>query len=200
LALPLRAQEHPALERGFAADKVYQFSGLDQVSLFNGALTVQIPIGGSYPLGGGLGYSLRLSYSSKFWNFEQMAPSGAVRSLPNRYDNVGVGWFFGLGRLVPNENPSSDTLASQYRSPDGGVHAFYTTLHPGDESEDGVYYTKDSTYLRLKVPVPGGDFILEFPDGSIHTFTNDGRPTSSSIRDTTWCSAAPTARRSRVAT
>lgn len=58
------------LERGFSPQQVYQLNGLDNVNLFNGNLNVTIPIGPSYPVGGGFSYQLKLVYNSQIWDFE----------------------------------------------------------------------------------------------------------------------------------
>jgi hypothetical protein len=41
----------------------------------------------------------------------------------------------------------------EYLSGDGARHAFFSHLHPGFPStvESGVYYSNDSTYLRLRL-------------------------------------------------
>ncbi len=49
-----QAQDHPNLERGFFADQAYQLSSIDSVNLYNGNLTLTIPIGQTYHVGGNL--------------------------------------------------------------------------------------------------------------------------------------------------
>ncbi|HMB53369.1 MAG TPA: hypothetical protein VKU40_08635, partial [Thermoanaerobaculia bacterium] len=66
-AFPAVAQQNPDTAGGFEAGKVYQFGELDSVNLFNGNVTVVLPIGGSYPVNGNLGYGLTLSYNSNLW-------------------------------------------------------------------------------------------------------------------------------------
>ena len=45
-AAPVLAQLPPTATPGFRAEGVFDFSGgIDQVSLFNGALTAQVPLG-----------------------------------------------------------------------------------------------------------------------------------------------------------
>ena len=175
LAVPLGAQDHPAVERGFSADKLYQFADLDSVNLLNGAVSVRIPIGGAYPAGGSLSYQLNLVYSSKLWDFEEViAQSGyLVRSLPARHTTAGFGWTLSLGRLLPPDDSANETGRWQYIDPVGGRHGVYATLHPVDAVDTGVSYTRDSTYLRM-TDVAGGNRTLEFPDGQIHTFTGGG--------------------------
>jgi len=157
LAAPLGAQDHPAVERGFSADKLFQLADLDSVNLMNGAVSVVIPIGGAYPAGGALSYQLNLVYSSKLWDFEEViAQSGIlVRSLPARHTTAGFGWTLSLGRLLPPEDPANETPNWQYVDPMGGRHGLYATLHPFDAGDDAVSYTRDSTYLRRVEPAPG---------------------------------------------
>ena len=171
------AQEHPAIERGLAFDKLFQFTGLDQVSYFNGTLSLSIPIGGEYPLSERLGYGLTLTYGSKIWEFDESAGgpgNPAVRSIPRPLDNAGMGWRVSLGQLLDPDHVSNNTQLSQYVSPDGGMRGFYDRLHSGDPVTAGVFYTVDSSYLRMK-EVGGGDRTVEFPSGEVHTFGADGR-------------------------
>ena len=172
---PLLAQEHPAIERGFAADKLYQFSDLDQVSYFSGSLSLSLPIGGEYPLSETMSYGLALSYGSKIWEFHNYdPPNGAKRSVPRPLDNAGMGWRVSLGRLLSPDHPSNDTQLWQYAAPDGSIRALHDRLHDGDPVVPGVFYTVDSSYLRMR-EISGGDRVVEFPSGEIHTFGADGK-------------------------
>ena len=170
------AQEHPAIERGFAADKLYQFEKLDQVNLFNGTLSVRIPIGDAYPVAESLSYGLTLTYSSKFWEFDEIpvAPgTAATLSRPNRLDNAGAGWRVSLGQVLKPDHPSNDTQQWQYVSPDGTVRGFFQRLHHLDIANANVSYSVDSSYLRMKA-IANGKRTVEFPNGHIHTFNADG--------------------------
>ncbi len=64
LALPLMADEHPNVAKGFAADQVYRFGDLDHVNLFNGGLNLALPIGGTFHVNGNLAFQLVLTNSS----------------------------------------------------------------------------------------------------------------------------------------
>jgi len=70
LVLPdvLLAQTHPNLARGFEPGKAYLVGDLDVVNLFNGGLSLTVPLGPSFPVGGGFSYSFRLTYSSQVWD------------------------------------------------------------------------------------------------------------------------------------
>ncbi|HPA96010.1 MAG TPA: hypothetical protein PK570_07525 [Thermoanaerobaculia bacterium] len=52
--VPAEEQEHPNHKRGLAAPTSYLSSAIDSVNLFNGNLTLSIPIGTTYPAGGSL--------------------------------------------------------------------------------------------------------------------------------------------------
>jgi len=105
-------------------------------------------------------------------------------------DNAGMGWRLSFGELFPGAtNATLPTLYSmwRYKSPDGGEHAFYDTLHeprcqsPSDTDCDpfvaGVGYTRDGTYLRIKDGRAAGDRIVEFSDGHKQLF-HCANPTS----------------------
>ncbi len=188
------AQQHPNLQRGFAADKVYQFGDIDSVNLFNGNLQLSIPIGGSLPNDGGMTYGLSLVYNSKLWDHEEaycnpLAESCKmdyygdeyghpyVRAIPNRRANAGIGWMVSLGRLIAADDPIMDGLTSEnnpaawiYESPDGADHMFLV-------GASGYFYTKNSSFLRLHV-VSDLHAEVHHQDGHVHTFTRGTAGTS----------------------
>ena len=63
----LHGQQTPNAAPGFRAEGVYDFNGLDDVALFNGALSVTLPLGLEYPAGGGYSYQFSLRYHSTLW-------------------------------------------------------------------------------------------------------------------------------------
>ncbi|MCP3937680.1 MAG: RHS repeat protein, partial [Actinomycetia bacterium] len=185
------AQQYPSQQRGLSADTAYQVGVIDNVNLFNGGLTLQIPIGPTYPVGPNLSFSLSLSYSSVGWDYEEdvecFDPVGGMQhnyDLPieSPHSNAGFGWRIVLGKIV-----DADTTlgALKYISGDGGEHGFYEELHPGYPaagSQPGTTFTNDSTYLRMRyysaaagvcTTVTGGSADcrqIEFPNGTIHEF------------------------------
>jgi RHS repeat-associated protein len=180
LASALRADDHPHTARGFAADKAFHVGDIDSVNLFNGNLTLTIPLGGSYPAGGSLSYGLTLVYNSNVWDFQERADDSTgttyQQGLPQRTHNSGLGWLLTLGRLLAPFTPGNDTERWVYLSPDGGEHVFYPMLHVGDADEPGdagmlqhVSYTRDGTYMRMRV-LAGGDRVVEMPGGQVHRF------------------------------
>ena len=117
--------------------------------------------------------------------------SWATRAWPMIDANAGLGWKLSLGELYgPNDlHPDSHALAVHkgpgwlYAAPDGSRHKLVTTLHPGvpdhpaDDPAEGpqpenpeasrddvVFYSRDSSYLRLQV-VDASAVIVETPDG-----------------------------------
>ncbi len=142
------AQDHPNLARGYSADQAYQLSGLDSVNLYNGNLTLAIPLGQRFHVGGNLSYGLTLYYNSNVWDYEEhywrpKNNNGTCTlpfdnplelhtvALPVKSSNAGLGWNLSLGSL---DGPygAQDSPNWVYTGPDGSKHAFFSTLHPWD--------------------------------------------------------------------
>lgn len=199
LATPLHAQQHENVAKGFAADKVYQFSDLDPINLFNLSLNVALPIGPKYPANGNLHWGLGVHYSGNNWSpigrtvnvSNPSQPAHYVTYIayqPYEYTNTGLSWNAGLGwnvsfgRLLP---PGVEPCVCwTYESEDGAKHDFFPTLHEtnsAEPSEDGVGYSSDGSYLRMTT-VGTSWRDVEFPDGTIRRFPyGGGRATE--IRD-----------------
>lgn len=172
------AQEHPNQARGFKADRAFSVGEVDQVNLFNGNLSLTIPIGQRYPVNSAFSYGLTLVYNSNLWKYEEdmnYPPGGepvtATIARPDPIFNAGFGWTVHLGKLFPpSTNTYNDTQNWVYLSPDNSRHIFYPTLHEGeDDGSVNYWYTRDNTYLRLRF-VQGEASRIEFPDGMTHTF------------------------------
>ena len=156
------AQNHPNLEKGFAADKMYQFGDVDHVNLFNGNVALTIPVGGSLPVSDHLSLSLTLIYNSKLWQAKETRKIindelyVFAKYSPERTSNSGFGWTLSLGRLIdPSEvDVNKEATGFLYQAPDGSESAFYPALHqssndpPAPPTPD-VAYSRDNTYLRL---------------------------------------------------
>ena len=199
LAGPARADVHPNTAPGFPAEQSFHVGDVDSVNLFNGGLTLTIPIGDSYPVDGGFSYRLKLVYNSNPWLFKTihyLIPPDfhevtRRQASPTPCSNAGLGWRVSLGRLNPPcqvVDPDVPTPNHPiYQDENGTDHVFYNVLHTGD-AEDAlpagvadVEYTRDGSYLRLKV-YSAGYSEVEFPDGSVRRFdASTGMPTS--IRD-----------------
>lgn len=164
------AHEHPNLARGLSNPEIIDEQAWDSVNLFNGNLFLSLPLGIKYPLARDFGYQFAPSYNSNAWDLTQVSGTVVV-AWPNRYSNAGFGWDLSFGRLIdPYSADNGDLVKWVYISPDGASHPFYTTLHPDvSEPDDNVYYTRDSTYYRLK-QLNGTSVIIESPDGRVMTF------------------------------
>jgi YD repeat-containing protein len=184
------AQQHPNQKKGFNANDVYQFNGLDTINAFNGNLTMSIPIGPSYSVGGGLSYGLTLFSNANLWepqeHCHEVTPGicakvcprfGSCEVLidttfmyPHRRANAGLGWTLSLGRLYQPEHPAMpDQGHWTYESPDGADHVF--------EAGNGTK-TVDGSYLRMTYLADDPDTAqpndpvrkIEFTNGTVQIF------------------------------
>ncbi|MFY9824615.1 MAG: RHS repeat-associated core domain-containing protein [Thermoanaerobaculia bacterium] len=167
-AAPVWADVHPNTAGGFPVDQSFHVGDIDNVNPFNGALTVTIPLGPSYPVNGGFSYSLKLVANSSPWIFQTVhSPNPKtgqdttyIQANPNPCSNAGLGWRVSLGRFNPPcQVPDSNNVlpGPVYQDEMGTDHVFYPTLHAGDPEDASVSgitdveYTRDGSYLRLKV-------------------------------------------------
>ena len=190
LAASGSAQQYPSQQRGLSADTAYQTGAIDNVNLFNGAMTLQIPIGPTYPVGPNLSFRLSLSYSSVGWDYQEDVmcfdpKKGMMHTyilpIESPHANAGFGWRLVLGKIVDAETTAG---ALKYISSDGGEHGFYDDLHPDypNPPQANTTFSHDSTYLRMRyypsgsmtcTAAPGGSLDcrqIELPDGTIHEF------------------------------
>ena len=183
--------------RGFDPSKAFAVGDLDLINTFNGNLTLQIPIGPSYATGASLSYRLQLVYNSTHWIYSRRHDSFAphcnpdivrqgfdyMRAYPGLESNAGLGWMLSLGQLYgPNDLPLRGPEPAIHRgggwlyiAADGSRHEFFDQLHggaspPDDSDAIDLWYTNDSSYLRLKGKKGDAAATIEFPDGTIHTF------------------------------
>jgi RHS repeat-associated protein len=174
--------QHPRHARGVVPGQMLPTGDVDVVNVFNGGLTLSIPIGRTYPVSAALSYGLRLAYTSKVWDFVTRVNAGRTytEAVPGRRSDAGLGWQLSLGRLLPPYHALNNSADWIYVASDTSEHILYPTLHNGDVTVPGVLYTRDGSYLRAKAG-PGGAWELEFPDGPVHSFDASGRVTS--LRD-----------------
>jgi len=201
IATGVSAQQPPNLERGFAPDKMYQLSNIDNINTFNGNLLAALPIGQRFPLSSSLSYGFSLTYNSKLWDYVRREHWGYTcpgppaeecvysfqyyeyEAVANRRSNAGLGWLLTIGGrfhdpddLIGGTSPSTGGV---YESPDGAEHAFYGQFHRGDFGGyfQPAYYTNDNSFLRLRL-TPTNSLAthaeIDFPDGSTNEFEPDG--------------------------
>lgn len=163
------------LERGYKPDGTYDFSSLDTINLFNGNLSLSLPLGEAFPQGGGSTFGLQLAYTSNIWDFDyecsttgpEWHPIGrppfffgaeecVTQAYPERNVNAGLGWSLDLGSLIPPKHPTPDRKhpSYYYRAPDGGRTAFFPELRPGVQVSGGnglwTYFSRDAQFLKLE--------------------------------------------------
>lgn len=109
-AQPASAQQVPNQQRGLSADTAYQVGDIDFVNLFNGGLTLRIPLGQTYPVGPNLSYGLSLSYSSNGWDYEELN-----WGQPPRSHAVSQFTYDRFGRLLQIDHPGGDPKRSLIR-------------------------------------------------------------------------------------
>lgn len=196
------AAEHPNLAKGFQPDKIYQFDGVENVNLYNGNVSLTIPLGQQYKGNGTLAYRFMASYNSKGWDrriieYQEGCPDSDpdlcgkyyLKTVPSRRSNAGMGWLVSLGSLLSPSDPALDPgegggvyeLYWTYESPSGAQHAFKALDPSGAHA-----YTTDGSFLRWR-DAGGGTYEVHFPDGMVHSFTKilskDPSPRLTQIRD-----------------
>ncbi len=193
VASPAFTTENPNLAKGFNAATTYDFSNIEAVNLFNGSITLMVPLGQTYSVGDHLSYSFGLSYTGNNWSMSENIwyeedsndpEESWIERTSYYYDlydiytqdgpDSGIGWRLMLGKMRGDKS---------YISADGATHAFSTTLNAATtaptDSNTRVFYSNDSSYLRLRQLYGSGNVYLgaeiDFPDGSIHKFDSLGR-------------------------
>jgi len=171
----LGQNQHPNLERGFSAEKVYDFADVDKIGMFDGSLKVNIPMGPVYHVNGGLEYSLKLFYNNQIWDLYNKTriiwPEGQepieipyVEAYPTHRSNAGVGWLVSLGKIFDSGTAYNSKDEWIYESPDGHDHEIGNL-----DTVNNTDYSHDGTYLRAK-RTGVTEVSIEFPDGTIHWF------------------------------
>jgi RHS repeat-associated protein len=173
LAVPAVAQ-HPNVARGVGTNQAYQVaSNMETIDTFNGGLALRIPVSQLYPVGGGLSYSLMLTYSSKLWEYEPVG--NTPHTKPSDTWNAGFGWRLSLGQLYSPEDKNNPSRGSWlYEAADGARLILFNDLRD-PLAGMGEFFYDPGTPLRLDAS--GAAPRLEFPDGTVHTFDGQGRPT-----------------------
>ena len=189
-AAQLAAQMEPAQERGFAADRLYSFDGIDSIDLASGNLVLTIPIGPKYSVGGGFSYGFTLVYNAMVWDFKEInaepvdrenlcflidefaqpvAPCTGLSAYPTRTSNAGLGWTLSLGRLLdPLEVTNPDASGFTFIAPDGSKHSFGDCS--GTATDCPSLYPHDGKYLRMRL-VNDTMRTVDTPDGTSYHFS-----------------------------
>lgn len=191
------AQQTPNAAPAFRAEGLYDYSGFDQVSLFSGGLSAQIPL---TTFGAEVQVPIVLAYSSAAWEARPTTCPPAFNICgatmrPKPSDRVGLGFKVTLGELYQPAFGSNQAINRWvYVSSDGAEHSLYPKLHPDDPQDIGdpdpptgvfekVMYSRDSSYVRVKCTSASyGNCTVETADGLRHFFHNTGNSTTPSYR------------------
>ncbi len=159
---------HPNHPLGIDQERAYQTPGvgIDQVDLFSGAVSVAIPIG-----------PFTLINNSNVWHYEVNEQSGEIRARPNWEGTGGIGWHLGWGEVFHPDHTLNNTGRWLYVGGDGGRHTLYPTLHRLETNQDPrVFYTRDGSYLRMRLSANNCHADIEEPDGTTRRFTGSCGP------------------------
>jgi RHS repeat-associated protein len=165
--------QHANQSRGFDANGVYSTKDIDNINLFNGSLVITIPIGGVYPVGGGLSYSLTLIYNSNLWNHKEICPVQTTGYYTT--------WahFGSQGELLWSEQPYPNGNDGEIITPRDSSSDCFTIAEPNPEANAGMGW--QLTLGKLFPPrFNEGDtnplaterqnWVYVSPDGGEHSF------------------------------
>ena len=119
---------------------VFDHGPVDSINLYNGQLTLPIPLGPTYPIGPALKLQLALTYNSRVDDYGkplagQQQPDFFYRPLAGN-PSLGIGWSLSLGAIKACQH--GVTYGVCYFGPDGGQHMFSIAQAngriPGDAS------------------------------------------------------------------
>ena len=168
------------LSRGLSVTSAYQLDNLDAVNVFNGALTVSIPLGQRFPVAQ-LDYGFSLHVNSNMWDFDCATIVNGRCEMAAEPDteisNAGLGWTFSFGRLYPPNTPEINESSTTWLllEGDGSRRKFSSDLHAWGSSASTTFaFTRDGSYLRMH-ELLNGEREVESPDGTIRVFRTDGR-------------------------
>jgi RHS repeat-associated protein len=187
--------QHKNQERGFSANGVYASYDIDHINLFNGNLTVTIPIGQKYVVAGQLSYQLMLVYNSYLWSQREVCASSI--DLDTHYYTSYFYSNYATGRVGAAEAPAARQGYDPYspgasRTKSDGC---YTVQYPNPAANAGMgwqltfgrlyYPNKDVLSVKdLAVTTERQDYVYQAPDGSEHTFystLHEGEPKTANV-------------------
>ena len=178
---------NPSDQKGITGPTPYQFGDIDAINVFNGNLTIKVPIGGKFPVGGNLSYNLGLHYNLKSWDIRGYTNPVNYVSKPvafvDPFSNAGMGWRLSLDELFAPDTPpfNDDPFYWKLVSADGSQHKFFKTFRPLDNSTEQsdaygpILFTQDGSFLRMRHHPNRQDKIVESPDGLIRIFNRKGK-------------------------
>lgn len=176
LPATLAAQGHPNVAIGLSPEATYDSAGIDNISLFSGALSVgPIPLGPRYTVGPAFSYGLNALYNNNLWEFFPVEGTPYVEARPSIQFNLGAGWTVTLGELWHPGYVYNSTDDWIYVDPSGGRHKLYGRQFKDSPVTGGVRYARDNSFIRMKEFNGGSDWQrVETPDGLMRTFVKRG--------------------------
>lgn len=199
LTIHVAAQnQHKNQERGFSSNGVYSSNGdVDNINLFNGNLTVTIPIGQKYPVNGQLSYGLTLVYNSNAWTGREVCLNGVDQDtlstqflsiLPRftgKYDEFGKRKFSGDPTYIAGLPSDSDPVPN---APGAAAQSCWSVYDPNQSSNAGLgwqitmgklYRPRENESDERLDYTEKSNWVYMSPDGSEHTFyktLHEGEP------------------------
>jgi len=147
----------------------FHHSSVDSINLYNGQLTVPIPIGPSYPVGPKLKFQAMLTYNSRTTDYGH--PTLGYQSPDYTYTPMvgnlalGLGWDFTLGAIKLCQEGSASGFC--FVAPDGSQRLFSQAVG------GGFYKTADGSQGYLQDLGSGGPFQMWDADGNLYAFNQN---------------------------
>jgi RHS repeat-associated protein len=181
--------QHPNQARGFSANGAYSSFDIDSVNMFNGNLSVAIPLGSSYAVGGPLSYSFRLNYNSNLWSLREVcSPTTTIDQV--QFTSSFLSVFTRTvtvngGQVTISEEPPIGAPGAPNYDPygmatprDAGSPCYYyndpnpaTNAGMGWELSMGkLYIPRPAVQDSLPQYTEKSSSVYQSPDGSEHTF------------------------------
>ena len=177
LITPHALAMHPNHPVGFSPERAYQAGATDSIDLYSGTLSLTIPIG-----------PFTLAYNSQVWTYE-FDENGKIEANPDAERNAGIGWKLGWGEVYHPNSAYNDTERWMFVDQNGSRHVFYDRMHQNDpdDGDPDVFYTRDSSYLRM-TKYSGTWYVdIEYPDGTTRRYKRlSGAATSTHRFERAW--------------
>lgn len=134
----VRAQNGPENDANGApgfAKSVFDSGQIDAINLYNGLLTVPIPVGPSYPIGPKLRMQLLLNYNSRVDGYGRPSTQSDSFYYKPLVGNpaLGIGWEMTMGAIKSCKHGLLTGVC--YSAPDGSQHMFDLGSKTGDGSQ-----------------------------------------------------------------
>ncbi|MFY9551087.1 MAG: hypothetical protein WAU32_08055 [Thermoanaerobaculia bacterium] len=179
-AAPIRGQNGPDNDADVApglTNSVFESGRVDSVNLYNGQLTVPIPLGPSYPIGPKLRMQLVLSYNSRVDDYGHpttQSPDYFYKPLVGN-PALPIGWELTAGAIKTCKH--GNTTANCYFSPDGSQHMFNKTQGNGKVPGDGSQFFLKGTGPYDMWDGDGNHYVFGWSvtgfDDSLTSYTHD---------------------------